>query len=145
MERKSGTNISLAFSPSSYFSSFFFSHLETVAASSSRDSLFVACTPGLSTKSRSGSIRGLKCLSNAMLSSILPLFRARCFFLLRTRSSSQSPSRFFHAHLPCSSLVKNWQRLVSLQYRELIKSFSVLSIYERTVSLSITRNPYFCC
>jgi len=50
-----------------------------------------------------------------------------------TRSSSRSPSRFFHAHahLPCSSLVK--YRLVMLWYRKLIKSFSVSSICERTV------------
>ena len=57
------SNVSLA--SSLFFSSSFFSYLEANAAS--RDFFFVARTPGLSTKSRSGSIRDLKCLSNAMI------------------------------------------------------------------------------
>ena len=132
------SNVMLFFS--SFFSSCsssssFLSRLVTDAASLWRNSLFIARTPGLWTICRSGMVIGLKCLSNAMSSSILPVFKARCFLRKSTRSYSRSPSRFFHArtHQSCLSLAKYWQWLITLWYRELVKSFSVSPVFKRTV------------
>ena len=112
--------------------------------SSSRDSLFVARTE-LSTKSRSSSIRDLKCLSNAMSSSILPVFRAM-FLADRLARFLDLPRDFFTLAHICHvrlwlSIGNDWSRygiansLNPFLYRPFVSP----------LSLSITRNPYFCC
>ena len=87
---------------------------------------------GLSTICCRSLIIGLKCLSIAMYSSFLPVFRARFLRIARLLDLSRN---FFHAraHQSCSSLAKYRQRLVTLQYRELVKSLSVSPIFKRTV------------
>jgi len=126
------SNVSLA---SSLFSSSFsfLSHLGADVASLSRDSLSVARMPALSTKSRSGSMRGLKCLSNAMPSSILLVFRARYFLRIGSLVFSISLAIFFTLAHICH--VRFWLSIDKPHYdiANPIKSISISFICERTV------------
>jgi len=90
------SNISLAFSPPSCFSSSFLLYLKTDAVSSSRSSLFVRIVD-----EKFQRLDKRFKMSNAMTSSILSVFRARCFLQIDS-FVFRSLSRFFHAHLPRS-------------------------------------------
>ena len=92
-------------------------------------------TSELSTKSRSGSIRGLKCLSNAMSSSPPSsiVLQSAIFLADQLAHLLDFPRDFFMLTHFCHVHAKYRQRLVTLRYRELVKSFSVSSICERTV------------
>jgi len=86
---------------------------------------------------------GLKCLSNAMSSSILPAFKAR-YFLLIESLGILSRSLIFSSML---ITLMYHQQLTMLRYRKVIKSFLNPFLYcpsMSALSLSITRNPYFC-
>ena len=108
----------------------FLSRLGADAASSSRDSLCRAHVGAVVEKSpRLDKRFKISVQRDALLDST----GLQSTMFLTDRSFSQSSSRFFRAHLPCSSLAKYRQRLITLRYRELIKSFSVSSISGRTV------------
>ena len=126
-------------------SSPFFSHAWRQMLRYRRATVSLSRARRLSTICCRGLIIGLKCLSNAMSSSILPVFRARCFLRIDSLDLLDLPHNFFtrahisHVHV---SLAKYRQRLVTLQYHELVKS---LSVSLNVLSLSITKNPYLFC
>ena len=72
----------------------------------------------------------------------------RDVFYRSTRSSSQSLSRFFYAHIyqSCSSLVlTTTDHIIVLRIRDTIKSFFASPVFKRTVLVYYSiRNPYFC-
>ena len=114
----------------------------TLAALSSRDCLFIARTE-LSTICYRGLIIGLKCLSNAMFSSILPVFRTWCFLRIDSLVFSISLAIFSRARQPCSSLANDNDYSRS-NIANSLNSFLYLPSLS-ALSLSITKNPYFVC
>ena len=131
---------------SSCSSSSFLLRLWADAISSSRNFLFVACTPGLSAKSRSGSIKGLKCLSNAMPIIDSTGLQSAMFLANRFAHLLDRPRDFFTLAHICHvrlrlSIDSDWSRY------DIANSLNPF-LYHPFVSaliLSITTNLYFYC